>query len=390
MACRAPCRCPSRAYKRGPCQRCIEGRESRANRSSSEAIGAGAGGMARGGRDASRWCRRWARSTPGIWRWSTEAQAARRPGGGDDLRQSAAVRRRTRTSTRYPRQEADDVAMLEAAGCDLLWLPTADELYPDGLRDHGQRRRGQRALGRRGAAGAFRRRRDGGRQAVHRGAARPRAVRRKGFPAAGGDPADGRATLGLAIEIVGVPTVRDADGLALSSRNAYLSDDERQPRAGAAASARSGARRDPGRASRSRPALDAAKAQLGEAGFAPIDYVALVDAATLEPLDSAGGRDAADRRGARSATTRLIDNIRVVSDTVQRQGHRGVNHLFAIRAETSVHRTWNRGRDMAISQKSADFLLSSRLADAEAGRCRCLVRAGRDLFDRARRRSRST
>ena len=97
----------------------------------------------------------------------------------------------TRISTAIRGRKRPTATMLEAAGCDLLWLPSAAEIYPDGFRDHGQRVRGQRALGRRGAAGAFRRGGDGGRQAVHRGPARCRLVRRKGFPATGGDPADG-------------------------------------------------------------------------------------------------------------------------------------------------------------------------------------------------------
>ena len=110
------------------------------------------------------------------------------------------------------------------------------------------------------------------------------------------------ADLGLAVEIVGAPTVRDADGLALSSRNAYLSADERRRGAGAAAGAEAGARR---RSTAGEPvgagAGRGASAALEAAGFAPVDYVALVDAATLEPLEQRGGRDAADRGGDASA-----------------------------------------------------------------------------------------
>jgi pantoate--beta-alanine ligase len=122
--------------------------------------------------------------------------------------------------------------------------------------------------------------------------------------------------LGLPIEIVGVPTQRDADGLALSSRNAYLSEEERQaarilPRAlGEAAQAiEDGA--DVG------DALARARARLGEAGFAPIDYVELRDAETLAPL-VALDRPARLLAAARIGKTRLIDNLPVNSSSLRR------------------------------------------------------------------------
>jgi pantoate--beta-alanine ligase len=57
-------------------------------------------------------------------------------------------------------------------------------------------------------------------------------------------------------------------------------------------------------------ALDAARAQMAEAGFAPIDYVALVDAATLEPVEVPGG-EMRLIAAARIGKTRLIDNLSV-------------------------------------------------------------------------------
>jgi pantoate--beta-alanine ligase len=117
------------------------------------------------------------------------------------------------------------------------------------------------------------------------------------------------ADLNMGVQIVAVPTMRDGDGLALSSRNAYLTDDERAralslPRAlQAAADAIEDGEPVNGAISDARKALD-------DSGFAPIDYVALVDDATLEPLHSPAGR----MRLIAAATigrTRLIDNVPV-------------------------------------------------------------------------------
>jgi pantoate--beta-alanine ligase len=117
--------------------------------------------------------------------------------------------------------------------------------------------------------------------------------------------------LGLKIEIVGVPTQRDADGLALSSRNAYLSDEERHaaralPRAlGEAARAIS----EGGDVAQ---ALERARERLAAAGFDPIDYVELRDAETLQPV-AALDRPARLLAAAKMGRTRLIDNLPVDS-----------------------------------------------------------------------------
>ena len=119
--------------------------------------------------------------------------------------------------------------------------------------------------------------------------------------------------LGLGVEVMGAATVRDGDGLALSSRNAYLSEDERR-RAVALPRALEAARAAVLGGEPVAATLATAEQRLAAAGFGTIDYVALVDAATLEPLDVPAG-EMRLIAAARIGTTRLIDNVRVVPDT---------------------------------------------------------------------------
>ncbi len=212
----------------------------------------------------------------------------------------------------YPRQEPEDVALLEAGGCDLLWLPTPAELYPAGFATTVS------------VAGVSER---------WDGAARPghfdgvATVVAKLFTAARPEIAifgekdfqqlavirRMNADLGLGVEIVGAATVRDEDGLALSSRNAYLSEAERH-QAVVLPQTLEQARDSILGGEPVAAVLTAAMAQLEQAGFGPIDYFALVDAATLEPVETPTG-EMRLIAAARIGTTRLIDNVRVVRDT---------------------------------------------------------------------------
>jgi len=209
---------------------------------------------------------------------------------------------------RYPRQEEQDARMLEEAGCDLLWAPSVGVIYPDGFsttvtvsgvseRWEGEARPGhfdgvatvvaKLLLSVRPDVALF------GEKDFQQLA----VIRRM------------TADLNLPVEIVGVPTVREADGLALSSRNAYLLAEERQqalalPRAleAARAAIQSGT-----------PVFEVlheAHAALRDGGFSQIDYFVLVDAASLEPLDEPGG-DMRLIAAATIGTTRLIDNMAV-------------------------------------------------------------------------------
>ena len=107
--------------------------------------------------------------------------------------------------------------------------------------------------------------------------------------------------LALGVEVVGCPTVREADGLAMSSRNRYLSADERTDAAALSAALRSGVAAGPDGAD---AVLAAAQAVLAEAGVAP-DYIALTDP-ELGPARS--GQEARLLVAARIGTPRLIDN----------------------------------------------------------------------------------
>ena len=208
----------------------------------------------------------------------------------------------------YPRNMERDLALLEAEGVDLVYAPAPEEVYPPGFDtwiDPG-------ALGEKleGAA----------RPGHFRGVA---TVVAKLLNVIGPDRAyfgqkDGQQLavirqlerdLNLGVEIVGVPTVRDHDGLALSSRNAYLSGEQRKAapviyRALMAASElwKSG-ERDAEKLRAAARSLMEAEPMLEE-----IDYVSVADASTLEELDRIKG-PAMVSTAARLGRTRLIDNI---------------------------------------------------------------------------------
>jgi pantoate--beta-alanine ligase len=209
----------------------------------------------------------------------------------------------------YPRREAEDSAMLEAEGCAILWAPDAATMYPEGHATSINVSGVSDDLDGAARPGHF----DGVATVVAKllNQVQPDvalfgekdyqqlAVIRRMV-----------ADLDLPVRIVGLPTQRDPDGLALSSRNAYLSAEERiasraLPRALVEAAQ---AMRDGGEVDQ---ALARAHADLTAAGFQAIDYFELRDALTLRPLASL------DRPGrllaaAKIGRTRLIDNIEVM------------------------------------------------------------------------------
>lgn len=209
---------------------------------------------------------------------------------------------------RYPRQEGADARLLEDAACDLLWLPSVADIYPEGFSTKvsvaGVSERWE------GAA------RPGHFDGVATVVAKLLLSVRPDVAVFGQKDFQQLAVirqmvrdLSIPVEIVGLPTVREEDGLARSSRNAYLSEDERQR---AAALPRSlNYARDAIRNGDAVPlVLDTARKMLIEAGFSRIDYLALVDAAKLEPLEQARGEMRLIAAAA-IGSTRLIDNLEV-------------------------------------------------------------------------------
>jgi pantoate--beta-alanine ligase len=117
---------------------------------------------------------------------------------------------------------------------------------------------------------------------------------------------------GMAAEIVGCPTVREPDGLARSSRNILLSDDERE-QAGCLFLGLSEAATLARRGERDVHVLRAAIArEVGTTALARLDYAEVVDDATFLPVERLdGGVDARAIVGARFPSARLIDNLRL-------------------------------------------------------------------------------
>jgi pantoate--beta-alanine ligase len=208
----------------------------------------------------------------------------------------------------YPRDEARDAELAEREGVDLLFAPPAEEVYPDGFATTvtvaGLTDVLDGAPGRRGP--------------THFAAVA--TVVAKLFNMVGPDVAyfgqkDAQQTLvirklvrdlDLPVRIVVCPTVRDGDGLALSSRNAYLSPDERRRALGlsralqAAEAAVASGRID------AAAVLDAARGELDAHGIEP-EYLELRSVPELSPVDRVNGSTLL-AVAARVGRARLIDN----------------------------------------------------------------------------------
>jgi pantoate--beta-alanine ligase len=214
---------------------------------------------------------------------------------------------------RYPRDETADVALCEELGVDVVWAPSVEEFYPSAL--------------------ALRTPVPGPVGDILEGAERPghfvgvlRAVHRL-FDVVGPDAAyfgekDAQQLflvrrmareLALPLQIVACPTVREADGLAYSSRNAYLSPEERA-QAGCLFLALSEAAQLARAGERDAAVIVASMArEIGATPLASLDYAVVVDERTFEPVDAVAG-EARALVAARFPSARLIDGLRLPTD----------------------------------------------------------------------------
>jgi pantoate--beta-alanine ligase len=207
----------------------------------------------------------------------------------------------------YPRDPDRDLALLRDLGTDLIFMPSVEEMYPEGFDTYVQVERLTQVLEAAHRPGHFR----GVATVVtklfnvvqpHRAyfgqkdAQQLVVIRRLA------------RDLGLPVEVVGLPTVREPDGLAMSSRNAYLSPEERRAAAVLYRSLQLAERlyregeRD---ASLIRRRMEEA---LAAEPLARVDYVSVSDAETLEELETVE-KPALVSLAVRIGRTRLIDNV---------------------------------------------------------------------------------
>jgi pantoate--beta-alanine ligase len=211
----------------------------------------------------------------------------------------------------YPRNLSADIELAEGAGVDVVYAPGADEVYEDGFATWVEVQGGltevlDGAPSRRGAAHfravatvvakllnavqpdvAFFGQKDAQQAIVIR-----RMVRDLDFP----------------VEIEVLPTVREPDGLAMSSRNAYLSPEERRRAPALIRALRAAETAAASGETRASAALDAAAGELERAGIVP-EYLEARDAESLAPVESFNGRPVLVAVAARLGRARLIDNV---------------------------------------------------------------------------------
>ncbi|MGH2864592.1 MAG: pantoate--beta-alanine ligase [Solirubrobacteraceae bacterium] len=208
---------------------------------------------------------------------------------------------------RYPRDERRDAAAAAAAGADILFAPSLEEVYPDGFATSVE------------VLGVTERLEGAARGAEHfRGVS---TVVTKLLCMTLPDVAyfgqkDAQqvlvirrvvADLNLPVRIQALPTVRDADGLAMSSRNALLSDEQRTRALALSQALQAAGELAASGETSARSLLDAARGTLQRLGVQQ-EYLVLVHPTTLEPIERLTG-EALLAISARIGDLRLIDNL---------------------------------------------------------------------------------
>jgi pantoate--beta-alanine ligase len=208
---------------------------------------------------------------------------------------------------RYPRDEERDTAIAEADGVDLVYAPAADDVYPEGYATYVEVEGLTDVL-----CG----------DPMRRGSEHFRGVTTvvaKLFNSVGPDVAyfgqkDAQQAivirrmardLDFAVRVEVLPTVREPDGLAMSSRNAYLNEEERARAAAIPRALRTAERR--ARESDLDSALSAARDELSAAGIEP-EYLEARDATDLSEVAAVNGRPVLIALAANVGGARLIDN----------------------------------------------------------------------------------
>lgn len=211
---------------------------------------------------------------------------------------------------RYPRTPEADLAVCEAEGVELVFMPPVNEVYPD---DETVDRLSAGDLGNR-YEGEFR---PGHFDGVVTVVSRLLDLTRPALAIYGEKDAQQLALIRRMaaerhpdVEIVGLPTVREPDGLARSSRNRYLSDDDRTVALAISRALQTGAA---AASTGAAAVLMAARDVLDQTRGLSVDYLAVVDSASWEPAGEST-RDATVIVAARVGSTRLIDNVHVILD----------------------------------------------------------------------------
>jgi pantoate--beta-alanine ligase len=217
----------------------------------------------------------------------------------------------------YPRDEARDAELAERHGVDLLWMPSAEEIYPKGFATAVEVDQSLTGI------------LEGDPQ--HRGASHFRGVTTvvaKLFNSVQPDVAyfgrkDAQQAvviermtrdLDFPVEIEVLPTVREEDGLAMSSRNAYLEGDERARAAALSRALRAGEEAVEQGERSAASLVETVREQLRNSGIEP-EYVEARDAEDLSPLAELNGRPVLVAVAARIGRARLIDNVLITPTT---------------------------------------------------------------------------